>query len=177
MTKSLQRIALAIALFPTLVLTSCTTTGSSRGGSGYSSNHPAVKARNAQIAQEPRGDYFIGRRWWTEGTRFWGYIRQPGQPWTQAKLVMINESIAHTPDRLAEDPVSGPRHGFDHNYEYRLYGRYTGDTVYDPNSNLKLPEFQLTRYELISQNPGFLFQPGEAYSPKRLPPKIPAIPR
>ncbi|MGY8640905.1 MAG: hypothetical protein ACKVJU_07420 [Verrucomicrobiales bacterium] len=177
MTKMFQQIALAIAILPGLLFTSCQTTGGGSGGGGFNSNHPAVKARNAEIALEPRGDYYIGRRWWTEGTRFWGYLRKPGQPWSQAKLVIINEAIAHTPDRLAETPVSGPKHGFDHNYEYRMYGNFTGAQVYDPNSNLKLPEFQLTRYEQLSQNPGFLFQPGEQYSKKRLPPKIPAIPR
>ena len=178
MTKLLQRVSLAIALFPALLLTSCETTGGGSGrGGGYDSNHPAVLSRNAQIAKELPGDYYIGRRWWTEGTRFWGYLRKPGQPWSQAKLVMINESTVRTPDRLEENPITGLRHGYDHNHEYRVYGSFTGERIYDPNSNLMLPEFRASRFELISKNPGFLFQPGERYSQKRLPPKIPAIPR
>lgn len=136
-----------------------------------------MKQRAAQIAAEPRGDYWVGRRWWTEGTRFWGYLRQPGQPWNQAKLVVFNESYKHQPDRLPEAPESGLRHGYDHNYEYRIWGQFSGQVVYDPNSNLELPEFVLSNYELINANPGFLFQPGERYNPKVLPPKFPPVPR
>ncbi|NNE93787.1 MAG: hypothetical protein HKN23_19220 [Verrucomicrobiales bacterium] len=129
------------------------------------------------MAAEPRGDYWIGRRWFTEGTRFWGYLRRPGQPWSSSKLVLMNESVTRIPDRVPEDPTSGPRHGFDHNYEYRISGSFTGDEGYDPNSNLVLPEFRPTKFELVSSKPGFLFQPGERYNPKRLPPKIPPVPR
>ena len=90
---------------------------------------------------------------------------------------MINESYKHQPDRLPEAPESGPRHGFDHNYEYRMYGNFSGQVVYDPNSNLELPEFVLSNYELINATPGFLFQPGERYNAKVLPPKFPPVPR
>jgi hypothetical protein len=65
-------------------------------------------------------------------------------------------------------------HGFDHNYEYRIYGNFsTGDPIYDPNSDLILPEFILRDYELISTNPGFLFRPDERYLPSALPPVYP----
>ena len=168
----------ALCLLATLAClqTACVTTGGG-SGSGPDPNHPAVKRRAAEIAAEPPGDYWVGRRWWTEGTRFWGYLRRPGRPWSEAQLVMMNESVKHTPDRLQEDPASGPGHGFDHNYEYRIWGRFSGQQVYDPNSNLMLPEFVLQNYEVVSAHPGFLFQPGEQYNPKRLPPKFPPIPR
>lgn len=156
------------------LLSSCATKGT--GGSSYA-NHPAMLKRKAEIATEPAGDYWIGRRWWTEGTRFWGYLRRPREPWSSAKLVVFNEHEKHQPDRLAESPETGPAHGFDHNHEYKIFGHFSGQTIYDPNSNLLLPEFILASYELISANPGFLFQPGEAYNPKRLPPKLPPIPR
>ena len=177
-----NRPALVLVLFgllPVLLLSSCTTTSSNRPGAlrGTDKNHPAVKQRAAQIAAEPVGDYGIGRRYWTEGTRFWGYLRRPRQPWEQAKLIVFNESYKVQPDRLPEAPESGPGHGFDHNYEYRIYGNFSGQVVYDPNSNLELPEFVLTGYELINATPGFLFQPGERYNSKRLPPKFPPVPR
>ena len=89
----------------------------------------------------------------------------------------MDESVLRNPDRLPERSSEGPSHGFDHNYEYRVTGRFTGRVAYDPNSNLELPVFQAQSFELISATPGFLFQPGERYNPKRLPPKFPPIPR
>lgn len=173
-------ILLPALLLPILGMVSCVSTGtnSTSGNPGAPNpNDPAVKRRAAEIAAEPRGDYWVARRWWTEGTRFWGYLRRPGQPWSESRLVVVNESVKHTPDRLPESPESGPAHGYDHNYEYRFYGHFTGQEVYDPNSNLMLPEFLLQNYELLNATPGFLFQPGERYNPKRLPPKFPPIPR
>ena len=170
--------ALALAVTTSLLLSSCVTTSGDRsGGSAGDPNHPANRQRASEIMSEPPGDYWVARRWWTEGTRFWGYVRRPCQPWSQSQLVMVNESVRHTPDRLPESPETGPAHGFDHNYEYRFWGRFTGKEVYDPNSNLMLPEFLLENYELINATPGFLFQPGERYNSKRLPPKFPPIPR
>lgn len=167
------RLAFAVfAVTAAAGLSSCATVGG-----GVDPNHPLVRERAAKIAAEAPGDYWIGRRWWTEGTRFWGYLRRPRQPWSEAKLVMMNEARKHNPDRLPETPETGPAHGFDHNYEYRMHGRFSGEKVYDPNSNLMLPEFLLENYELISAHPGFLFQPGEQYDRKRLPPKFPPIPR
>ncbi len=165
------------AAFSALLFTSCTTTSTGSGAGSLPAsalNHPAVQSRNAQIAQEAPGTYYIGRRWWTDGTRFWGYLRKPGEPWSQSKLVIMNESVTKQPDRLPEEGVAQV-HGFDHNFEYRIWGSFTGVTVYDPNSNFRIPEFRLSKYELINQNPGFLFWPGEQYSPRRLPPKHPPL--
>ena len=46
---------------------------------------------NQTIANEPPGNYFVGRRFYRRNYFFWGYIRQPRQPWSSAKLVMMNE--------------------------------------------------------------------------------------
>lgn len=160
-------------------LTSCSTSGYSGGGGAKTlpasrMKSGAVMQRNAQIANEPRGDYYIGRRWFTEGTRYWGYIRKPGETWENSTLVVFNESVMHQPDRLQEVAHDGGRaHGYDHNSEYRLWGNFNGKKVYDPNSNLELPEFRLTKYQLINPNPGFLFYPGEPYQKRGLPPKHP----
>ena len=149
--------------------------GSGSGGARLSSvDRKTFDERQTRIAVEPLRDYWIGRRWWTRGTRFWGYVRRPRQQWSEAKLVMMYEGFKHTPDRLAEEAVSGQAHGFDHNYEYRMYGNFSsGDPIYDPNSDLILPEFMLRDYELISTNPGFLFRPDERYLPSALPPVYP----
>ncbi len=123
---------------------------------------PELAARDARILEEPRGDYWIGRRVATERTRYWGYVRRPGQLWSKAELVVFNESQKYAPDRLPEHPPEGQK-GFqyDNNSEYRLRGRLTGRKVYDPNSDKILPEFLLQDYELLTASPGFLFHPRE----------------
>ncbi|MFT4546811.1 MAG: hypothetical protein ACI9UA_000462 [Pseudoalteromonas tetraodonis] len=125
----------------------------------------------ALINAEPRGNHYIGRRYFVEKTRFWGYVRRPGESWEKSRLVVVNEDLKRTPDRLPELPRGSHGYGFDHNYQYKLIGRYTGDTVYDPNANMFLPEFLLESYELISADPGWLFSPSETYNSRRLPKK------
>lgn len=128
-----------------------------------------IAARNQEIAQEPRGDHFIGRRFNIPRTQFWGYVRRPGESWDRSKLVMMNESRKYAPDRVPEEPLDGsPAHGFDHNREYRLTGYYSGQTIYDPNSDLFLPEFVLTGYQVLKENGGWLFNPNERYDGRHL---------
>jgi hypothetical protein len=105
-----------------------------------------------RIAVEPAGDYYIGRRYYKPDFKFWGYIRRPGQPWTTAELVMLNEKQKLAPDREQLE------FGNDNNYEYKLYGEFSGDKVYEPASNSVYPEFILKGYELISTNPAPIFK-------------------
>ena len=128
---------------------------------------PTEEERQAAIASEPTGDFYYGRRYYVEKTRFWGYLREPRQSADQAKLVIFNESRRKNPDRLSEDGPEGARYGFDNNYEYRIYGNYTGENAYDPNSNQILPVFALTDYELVNTQPGWLFSPKDHYHPQR----------
>lgn len=184
-TPRLALLSLLLPIVSATFLTSCVTTGTPTGPTGTGTiagqlsssqlNHPQVKARNAIIAAEPPGTYYIGRRWWTDGTRFWGYLREPGKPWSTAKLVIMNESIIKQPDRVPEEGATQV-HGYDHNYEYRIWGSFTGQTIYDPNSNFVVPEFRLSKYELINASPGFLFHPGERYNPRQLPEVHPPFP-
>ncbi|RBP39855.1 hypothetical protein DES53_109283 [Roseimicrobium gellanilyticum] len=128
-----------------------------------------IAARRAQIASEPQGDWYIGRRFTIAKTQFWGYLRRPGQSWDDARLVMMNENVRNAPDRLPEIPTNeGNAHGFDHNHEYKIWGSFTGRTVYDPNSDLFLPEFRLTNWESISTSPGWLFKPNERFNGSQL---------
>ena len=120
------------------------------------------------IASEPTGNFYYGRRYHVEKTRFWGYLRQPRQSPMMAKLVMIREDQKLVPDRLPEEGPKGERFGFDQNYEYRIWGYYTGGKAYDPNSNQILPEFMLTDYELVETEPGWLFSPEDRYHPKKV---------
>ena len=105
-----------------------------------------------RIATETPGDYYIGRRYYKPDFKFWGYVRRPGQPWSTAQLVMLNEKQKLAPDRERVEI------GSDNNYEYKLYGYFSGDKVYEPASNTIYPEFVLKGYELISMNPPPIFK-------------------
>lgn len=156
-----------IVLFGVL-LASCISAPIDESDSEILGTFPAPEVRRAQIVAEPRGDFYYGRRYFVKRTRFWGYLREPGKSARSAKLVIFNESQKRNPDRLPEDGPTGSRYGFDQNYEYRIYGRYTGRTLYDPNSNQFLPEFELSHYKLVDQSPGWLFSPSDVYSPTRV---------
>ncbi len=144
-----------------LVLTACDSTSPRQ--------KQLIEYRRLEIAAEAPGNYYIGRRFNIERTHLWGYVRRPGEPWHQSKLVMMNEKFMKQPDRLPELPSGdGAAFGSDHNREYRLWGYYSGRRVYDPNSNLALPEFVLQRYEVKSMSPGWLFNPGERFNGKVL---------
>jgi len=117
--------------------------------------YAARAAVNDAIKTETPGDYFIGRRYYKVDYKFWGFVRSPGQPWSTSKLVMMNEQQKLAPDR------QGGVLGSDHGYEYKLYGHFSGQTVYEPASNDFYPEFVLSGYDLISTNPApILFVPG-----------------
>lgn len=106
-----------------------------------------------KIQAEPPGDYFIGRRYFKAPVyKFWGYVRRPGQPWNTAQLVVMNEKQKLTPDREQLN------FGSDNNYEYKLYGSFTGQKVYEPASDGFYPEFILQKYELISTKPAPIFR-------------------
>ena len=162
LSPTLRRLAAATALALTFLLSACSTTTDPRFAS-------QAEARRLAIASEARGDFFIGRRFRIDRTHFWGYVRRPGESWDKARLVVLNEKFKSAPDRLPEIPSGmGPAYGYDHNYEYRLWGHLSGRKVYDPNSNLILPEFVLQRWELINDSPGWLFQPNERFDGRHL---------
>lgn len=147
MTKRARQFIFSAHLFLTAIfLASCET----QMPQGIQQSRAAAAA---SIQAEAPGDYFIGRRYYRiPQYKFWGYVRTPGQPWSTAKLVVFNEKEKLAPDREQLN------FGFDNNYEYKLYGRFSGDTVYDAGSNGFYPEFVLKKYELISANPAPIFK-------------------
>lgn len=153
-----------------LLLNSCSTGGGVSSGTYGPPNMggPSKAERAAKIASEPTGNFFYGRRYYVQKTRFWGYLRKPRQSASQAKLVVMNESRKRNPDRLPEVGPVGQRYGFDQNYEYKIFGYYTGKKVYEVNSNQILPEFMLTGYELVTPTPGWLFSPKDHYNPQSI---------
>lgn len=114
--------------------------------------HEAKVEMAQRYAAEAPGNYFVGRRYYKPDFKFWGYVRRPGQPWSESQLVMLNEKQKLAPDRERLD------FGSDNNYEYKLYGDFSGDKVYEPASNGIYPEFVLKGYELISTNPPPIFR-------------------
>jgi hypothetical protein len=75
---------------------------------------------------------------------------------------MLNEQRTLAPDREADAM------GFDNNYEYRLNGYFSGQTVYEPASNGFYPEFVLTGYKVLSNSPSRIFRDPAATDPNRL---------
>ena len=145
---------LFIALATFLVLTGCAT--------------PEMKQKRAArqvmedaIRQEEPGNYYIGRRYYKVDYKFWGFVRKPGQQWSTAKLVMLNEQ-----GKLAPDRELG-KLGSDNNSEYKLYGDFSGQTVYEPASNGFYPEFSLKAYELRNVSPANIYRDAGATDPAR----------
>jgi hypothetical protein len=152
----MQTRVLALCALVPILLTACYTTGST--GSSTSSERAAMAAA---IAAEPPGDYYIGRRYYKQDYKFWGFVRSPRQPWSTAKLVMLNEQETLAPDR-AQNKI-----GSDNNYEYKLFGHFSSDPVYEPASNGIYPEFVLKRYQLLSLSPPNIYKQAGATDPAR----------
>lgn len=148
-----QRSSALLACFlATLAISGCATADP---------NAQSRAAMRSQIAGEPAGDYFIGRRYYKVDYKFWGYVRRPGQAWSTAKMVMLNEHTKFAPDRELG------KIGSDNGYEYKLLGRFSGETVYEPASNGFYQEFVLKGYELRTVNPAPIFKERGATDPKR----------
>lgn len=141
----------AIRLLPALVAVALALPGCASGPQGIQQARGAAGTSSA-IQSEPPGDYYIGRRYYKRDFKFWGYVRRPGEPWSAAKLVMMNEQQKLAPDRQVE------KFGSDNNYEYKLTGGFSGERVYEPASNGIYPEFVLKDYELISVTPPPIFK-------------------
>lgn len=121
----------------------------------------ARTAMRQEIETEPPGDYFIGRRFYKTDYKFWGYVRSPGQPWRSARMVMLNENTKLAPDRQQAQI------GSDNTYEYKLLGKFSGQTIYEPASNGFYPEFVLKGYELRSATPAPIFRNPADTDPQR----------
>jgi hypothetical protein len=133
-------------------------------GGCATADDPRTLSRTAMIEAiraEPPGDYFVGRRYYKVDYKFWGWVRRPNAPWSTAKMVMLNEQQKLAPDRNLG------KIGSDNNYEYKLYGAFSGQTVYEPASNGFYPEFVLKGYELKSVSPGNIYRTPGATDPER----------
>ncbi|RYD77960.1 MAG: hypothetical protein EOP84_14890 [Verrucomicrobiaceae bacterium] len=145
----------AFSLASLATLTGCQTTNTMEG------IHSSRLGLVDSIKSEPPGDYYIGRRYFKNDYKFWGYVRRPGQPWSTAQMVMLNEHSKLAPDRELG------KIGFDNGYEYKLFGDFSGSTVYEPASNGFYPEFVLRNFELRSVTPPNIFRTAGALDPSR----------
>lgn len=150
------RSSLLVILLASFALSACTTTGTGFAASDSKARKDMVDA----IAQEPKGAYFVGRRYYKVDYKFWGYIRKSGEPWSTAQLVMMNEN-----SKLAPDRESG-HIGSDNNFEYKLSGNFTGGTVYEPASNRFYPEFMLKGAQVLTTTPGPIYRDPKATNPE-----------
>jgi hypothetical protein len=151
--KAFRRIfVIVVAVLLAVMLPGCETMQSEQAA--------RREAMNAAIRAETPGDYFIGRRFYKVDYKMWGWVREPGKPWSTAKLVMMNEQKTLAPDRQQG------RLGADNNFEYTLRGYFSGDRVYEPASDTIYPEFVLTGYEVRSTNPPLIFSSARQADPK-----------
>jgi hypothetical protein len=120
----------------------------------------ARRAMEESISREPKGDYYVGRRYYKVDYKMWGYVRKPGEPWSDSRLVMFNEDTTLAPDRAANAI------GSDNGFEYKLAGQFSGKDVYEPASNGIYPEFILKSAELVSKTPGPIFKSRKALNPE-----------
>src|SRR6266403_5898998 len=137
------------AFFWVFLLIGCQTISRTTVSNGLQVSPDAAE----RVKTERLGDYFVGRRLVGQHFYFWGYVKKPGESWDRAKLVMLNEKITLAPDR-ARNAI-----GSDNNFEYRLYGYFSGDRVYESASGRFFPEFVLKKAELIDSNPPAIFPP------------------
>ncbi len=121
--------------------------------------NPYAESLAQMIAAEPKGKYFVGRRYYKNEYKFWGYVRKSGEPWASAKLVMLNEN-----NMLAPDRASG-QIGSDDGAEYHLTGYFSGRLLYEPASDGFYPEFVLQRAQLVNPTPLSIFRGGASNNP------------
>jgi len=115
---------------------------------------------DAAIACEKPGNYYVGRRFYKIDYHMWGWVKKPGEPWKQAQLVMMNEQKTLVPGRTQKQM------GCDNDYEYFLYGFYSGDKVYEPASDRFYPEFVLTKAVLVDKAPPLIYLDSRWKDPK-----------
>lgn len=123
-------------------------------------NRTDRRAIDASLAQEKLGNYYIGRRFYKVDYHMWGWVKKPGEPWKKAQLVMMNEQKTLVPNR-AQGKI-----GSDNDYEYFLYGFYSGDKVYEPASDHFYPEFVLTKAVLVDKAAPLIYPDSRWKDPK-----------
>ena len=104
------------------------------------------------VSEQP-GEFFLGRRAFNPHDKVWGYVWRLGESPRMARLVMLNETQRLAPDREMN------QFGVDDHCLYRIHGRFTGDLVYEPNTDRVYPEFLLTGYTLLDTNGNPRFAP------------------
>jgi hypothetical protein len=84
-------------------------------------------------------------------------VMQPGDKVGTGDLQVIEER-----GRLINGQI-----GSDNTHEYKLLGKFSGQTIYEPASNGFYPEFVLKGYELRSATPAPIFRNPADTDPQR----------
>lgn len=95
------------------------------------------------------GPVYIGHRVVIEKYAGWGWIRKESDSWRKGRWVALQEELGEieAPGRYTRHPES------DQDVQYRLFGEFTDDTVYEPNIDVFIPVFALKGFELIGPAP------------------------
>ena len=133
----------------------------------------AAKAQPDLQHQQPAGEtsialfqpHFIGHRYFKAKSGAWGWVKRPEETWAQARWVAIKETPRQytVPDRGMENPEA------DHDFEYRLLGRFAGYGVYDPHWDEVVDVFIIEGYESLGEVAPLEIKPGAAAQGSRNP--------
>ncbi len=133
----------------------------------------AAKAQPDLQHHQPAGEtsialfqpHFIGHRYFKAKSGAWGWVKRPEETWEQARWVAIKETPRQytVPDRGMENPEA------DHDFEYRLLGRFAGYGVYDPHWDEVVDVFVIEGYESLGETAPLEMKPGAAEQGSRDP--------
>lgn len=109
--------------------------------------------------------HYIGHRFYKAKSGGWGWVKRPEETWEQARWVAIKETPRQytVPNRGMESPAA------DHDFEYRLLGRFAGYGVYDPYWNEVVEVFIVQGYESLGEGVPLELTPGDPQQASRRP--------
>jgi hypothetical protein len=102
------------------------------------------------------GEMFIGHRFYEEKGGGWGWVKRPNEGWNQAIWVVLKE----TPGKIVAPFRRNSGRSADHNYEYKLWGEFNGESAYDPHRDEVMPAFLLKGYQVIGPTEPLTRKPG-----------------
>ncbi len=103
-----------------------------------------------------------------------GFLREPGKPWSTAKLIIMNESAMKQPDRIPRRLAPGAR--LRPQLRISHLGQLHREEDLRPEFELRHPRVPPLEIRAHQSSPGFLFYPGEKYNPRHLPEIHPPFP-
>ncbi len=103
------------------------------------------------------GINYLGHRFYEEKGGGWGWIKKEGDSWSSAKWVTLKEDPIR--GLLMPSRKMGSRSA-DQDYEYRMTGRFSEKTAYDPHLDEYLPIFIIESYQSLGPVKPLTLKPG-----------------